>query len=102
VASSPARVAACLDGLDSRRFLVQAAGTSVLGSSPGGVAFTIRIYPSTAAARSTARRSRGPATRRFGNAILDWSGNPRPPAGGAPAALTTSDLRAVRACLFAP
>jgi hypothetical protein len=67
-AKSPARRLA--DCLNARSFLVQASGTRVEGSSPGGVNFTVSV-----------------AGR------IDDSGNP----GGR--RLARVDLRSIRACL---
>jgi hypothetical protein len=100
-AGRAARLAQCLDGMNSRQFLVQAQSNRILGSSPGGVAFSIRLYPTGPAARAAAGRLSGLTSTRVGDAVVSWAGNPPAHPGGAPGRLAAGDLRSIEGCLSA-
>jgi hypothetical protein len=84
-------LADCLNGVG---FLVSGSGDRATGTSPAGVAFTLRVYgDASSARRALARLPRGKAAL-LGRAVADWHGNPTPGVR-----LTPTELREIRTCV---
>lgn len=96
--ATPYDAAVCLN---QDQFLVQAATTSLSGSSPEGVNFVARFYGSTAAANAAvARAGHRRYAARFGRVVVDFAGNPPPRPGQAPRTLKHVDLITIRHCVL--
>ena len=95
--STPYDAAVCLN---QDQFLVQAATTSIAGSSPEGVNFIVRFYRSNAAANDALVRTGHRYTARFGRVVVDFGGNPPPHPGQAPRVLKHVDLVTIRHCVL--
>jgi len=80
-------VAGCLNDAG---FLVSGSARQVEGTTSDGVAFTLTVYGSAAAAHRAAARLRPKTTAAIGRGVVDWHGNPSPSARP-----TGADLRAV-------
>ncbi len=97
--SGNATVGGCLN---NKSFLVQEQNNIVRGSSPGGVNFTLTLYPTrTAATRAHSQLPRS-ASVELGDAVVDFAGNPAAAPGGAPGKLSRSALETIAACLARP
>ena len=90
---------AAADCLNADLFIVQVEGRQILGSSPGGVNFTVTFYASPAAANAALGR----LNPRYGAAIVatvvDYSGNPPRRKGAAPPRLINDDFATLRHCI---
>ena len=96
--ATPYDAAVCLN---QDQFLVEAATTSVSGSSPEGVNFIVRFYSSAAAAdAAVVRAGHRRYSARFGKAMVDFAGNPPPRPGQAPRVLKHVDLITIRHCVL--
>lgn len=84
-------VAGCLNDAGS---LVSGSGRQIQGTTSNGVAFTLTLYGSAAAAHRAASRLRPATTAVLGRGVVDWHGNPSPSARP-----TGADLRAVERCV---
>jgi hypothetical protein len=90
------------DCLNAKGFLVRDRGNVVRGSSPGGVNFTLTVYPRRSAERRAVAAD-GPATSVvIGDAVIDFAGNPPATPGGIPGRLTSNALATIRRCLARP
>lgn len=87
----PATLADCLNDAG---FLVTGSGAVVEGTTPAGVAFTLRSYRGDGAARRAAARLRPRTTAVVAAAVVDFAGNPGPDA-----TVTRDDLATIRGCL---
>lgn len=88
---SPVTVSGCLNDAG---FLVTSSGTKVEGTTPAGVAFTLTVYPSAAAATRAASRLDPRTTAVVEAGVVDSRGNP-----GTAARVSAADLAAIRTCL---
>jgi hypothetical protein len=88
---SPVTVGGCLNDAG---LLVTSSGQKVEGTTPAGVAFTLTVYPSAAAARRAASRLDPRSTAVVGAGVVDSKGNPSPGAS-----VSAADLAAIRECL---
>src|SRR5262245_7457712 len=86
--------------LNQDQFLVEEATTTVAGSSPEGVNFTVRFYRSTSAANAAVVRANRRYTARFGRVVVNFAGNPPPRPGQAPRVLKHIDLVTIRHCVL--
>jgi hypothetical protein len=84
-------LAGCLNGAG---FLVTSSGSKVDGTSPSGVAFTLRTYGTPAAAKKAARSLDPRTTVVVTRGVVDFHGNPDPEA-----ALSRDELRTISRCL---
>ncbi len=80
--------------LNDAGFLVTSSGSKVDGTSPSGVAFTLRTYRTPAAAKQAARSLDPRTTAVVASGVVDFRGNPDPKA-----ALSPDELRTARSCL---
>ena len=80
--------------LNDAGFLVTSSGTKVEGTTPSGVAFTLTVYPSAAAAMRAASRLDPRTTAVAGAGVVDSHGNPNPGAS-----VSAADLATMRECL---
>jgi hypothetical protein len=62
--------------LNDAGFLVRRTGKGVIGTSPGGVAFTLTLYADASAARGRIALLPPRTAARIGRAVVDWQGNP--------------------------
>jgi hypothetical protein len=93
----PPTIAGCLN---ARGFLVQEQASVIRGSSPRGVSFTLTLYPTARAARRADAQAGAANARLFGDAVVDFAGNPPGSPGGAPGKLSRAALTAIRRCLL--
>jgi hypothetical protein len=84
-------IAGCLN---NAAFLVASSGSKVDGTSPSGVAFTLRTYGTPAAATRAARSLDPHTTVVVGTGVVDFHGNP-----GSDAALSADEVRTIHECL---
>ena len=94
--SGGSTIAACLN---AKGFLVQEKDGVVRGSSPGGVNFTLTLYPRANAARRAFAAARAGSAALVGEAVVDFGGNPPASGGGAPRRLSRGALAAMTRCL---
>jgi hypothetical protein len=94
VACSGKRHATLADCLNDAGFLVGGSAKVVSGTSPGGVAFTLTVYPDASAARGRLAPLSPRTALRIGRAVADWQGNP-----SSGARLRGADQRAVGRCV---
>ena len=88
---SPVTLGGCLNDAG---FLVTSSGTKVEGTTPAGVAFTLTVYRSAAAATRAASQL-GPRTSAVaGTGVVDFHGNPGPSAR-----VSAAELATIRLCL---
>jgi len=87
----------CLN--DDKNFLVQSRGMSVVGQSPAGVSFTLRLYTTAAAAHAAYRKKNPKTTALVERGVVDFKGNPSPYVGAPPARISKVDLTAINRCI---
>lgn len=80
-------------------FLVQPSQTSVDGQSPGGVTFTLTLYPTPTAAKAAAAKKNPKTTAVVENGVVDFRGNPSPYAGAPPAKISKVELADIKTCI---
>ncbi|MDX6388492.1 MAG: hypothetical protein QOD85_2294 [Gaiellaceae bacterium] len=80
-------------------FLVQPNPTSVDGQSPAGVNFTLRLYPTTAAAKAAAAKENAKTTAVVETGVVDFRGNPSIYKGAPPAKISKVELANIKACI---
>jgi hypothetical protein len=80
-------------------FLVQPSQTTIDGTSPGGVGFTLTFYPSQAKAGAVFENKDPKSTARVENGIVDFRGNPFPYEGARPAKISQKELAAIKRCI---
>ena len=89
-------VANCLNLED---FLVQPSETTLDGTSPGGVSFSLRFYKDEAAAKAVYEKKNKKTTALVENAVIDFKGNPSPYAGAPPAKISQNELGVIKKCI---
>jgi hypothetical protein len=94
--ATPYDAAVCLD---TDTFLVNADGSRVTGSSPGGINFVATFYRSPAAAAAAFAHHDPEYATRMAAAVIDYSGNPPLHPGGKPMRLTYDELATLRHCI---
>jgi hypothetical protein len=80
-------------------FLVQPSQTTIDGTSPGGVGFTLTFYPNQAKADAVFKNKNPKTTARVENGIVDFRGNPSPYKGAPPAKISQKELAAIKRCI---
>jgi len=95
--ASPDEAAQCLN---SDQFLVEAGRSTVKGSAPDGLAFTVRFYPSVAEALAAFARLDPLYASAMGSAVIDYHGNPPAHHGGKPMRLVQDDFATLHHCLL--
>jgi hypothetical protein len=80
-------------------FLVQPSQTSIDGSSPAGVNFTLTFYPTAAAAKKAYDAKSPKTTALVENGVVDFRGNPSIYKGAPPAKISKSELAAINTCI---
>jgi hypothetical protein len=80
-------------------FLVQPSQTTIDGTSPGGVAFTLTFYPSQAKADAVFKKKNPKTTARVENGVVDFRGNPSPYEGAPPAKISQKELAVIKRCI---
>jgi hypothetical protein len=91
-------VANCLVTED---FLVSPSQTTLDGTSPGGVAFTLTFYPSQARADQVFKKKDPKTAAKVENGIVDFRGNPSPYEGAPPAKISQKELASIKRCIDA-
>ena len=94
--ASPSSAANCLN---ADLFIVQADGRKILGSSPGGVTFTVTFYASPAAANAALARLNPTYAAAIVATVVDYSDNPPRHHGAAPPRLVNDDFATLRHCI---
>ena len=89
-------VANCLNLED---FLVQPSETTLDGTSPGGVSFSLHFYKTEAAAKAVYEKKDKKTTAITENAVVDFKGNPSPYAGAPPAKISQKELKVIERCI---
>jgi spermidine/putrescine-binding protein len=85
--------------LNDENYSVGPTETSVEGSSPAGINFTLTLYKSNAAAAAVAKKRSPKTTALVENAVIDFRGNPSPYAGAPPAKIGKAELATIRRCI---
>jgi hypothetical protein len=85
--------------LNDENYSVGPTETTVEGSSPAGVNFTLTLYESDAAAAAVAKKRSPKTTALVENAVIDFRGNPSPYAGGPPAKIGKAELAVIKGCI---
>jgi hypothetical protein len=85
--------------LNDENFLVQPSQTTIDGTSPGGVTFSLIFYASPAAAKTAAGKKNPKTTAIVENAVIDFKGNPSPYAGAPPAKIGPGEIKTIKACM---
>jgi hypothetical protein len=85
--------------LNNEDFLVQPSQTTLDGQSPAGISFSLRFYPSNAAAAKAFKKRNPKTTAMVENAVIDFKGNPSPYEGAPPAKISKSELAAIKSCI---
>jgi hypothetical protein len=80
-------------------FLVQPSQTTLEGTSPGGVVFSLIFYPSQAKADAAFKKKDQQTTAKVENAVIDFKGNPSPYEGAPPAKISQKELAAIKRCI---
>jgi hypothetical protein len=80
-------------------FLVQPSQTTIDGTSPGGVAFTLTFYKSTGAANAVFKKKNPKTTAIVENGVVDFKGNPSPYKGAPPAKISQRELSVIKRCI---
>jgi hypothetical protein len=89
-------VANCLNLED---FLVQPSETTLTGTSPGGVSFSLVFYKTNQAAKAAFEKRDKKTTALTENAVIDFKGNPSPYAGAPPAKISKTELDVIEKCI---
>jgi hypothetical protein len=89
-------VANCLNLED---FLVQPSETTLTGTSPGGVSFSLVFYKTNQAAKAAFEKKDKKTTALAENAVIDFKGNPSPYAGAPPAKISKTELDVIAKCI---
>jgi hypothetical protein len=87
----------CLNSNDD--FLVQPSTTVLTGMSPAGVSFSMRFYPTVAAAKTALKKKNPKTSAIVENAVIDFTGNPSPYAGAPPAKISKTELNDIKSCI---
>lgn len=85
--------------LNQQDFLVQPSETELDGQSPAGVVFSMKLYPSIAAAKAAAKKKSPKTTAVIENGVVDFKGNPSPYAGAPPAKISQAEIAAIKGCI---
>jgi hypothetical protein len=80
-------------------FIVQPSQTTLTGSSPGGVTFSLVFYKTEAAAKKVYAKRNPKTTALVENAVVDFKGNPSPYEGAPPAKISPKELKAIKTCI---
>jgi hypothetical protein len=80
-------------------FLVQPSQTTLSGTSPGGVVFSLIFYSSQAKADAAFKKKDQKTTAKVENAVIDFKGNPSPYEGAPPAKISQKELGAIKRCI---
>lgn len=88
---APVTLSSCLNDAG---FLVTSSGAKVEGTTPAGVAFTLTVHRSAAAATRAASRLGPRTTAVVGTGVVDFHGNP-----GQSARVSAAELTTIRQCL---
>jgi hypothetical protein len=89
-------VANCLNLED---FIVQPSETTLTGTSPGGVSFSLVFYKTPDAAKAAFEKRDRKTTALTENAVIDFKGNPSPYEGAPPAKISQKELGIIRKCI---
>jgi hypothetical protein len=85
--------------LNDANYSVGPTETTVVGSSPAGVNFTLTLYKSNAAAAAAAKHKNPKTTAVVADAVIDFRGNPSPYAGAPPAKIGKAELAVIKSCI---
>jgi hypothetical protein len=89
-------VANCLNVED---FIVQPSETTLTGTSPGGVSFSLVFYKTPDAAKAAFENKDKKTAALTENAVIDFKGNPSPYEGAPPAKISQKELGIIRKCI---
>src|SRR2546428_741520 len=87
------------DCLNTDGFLVRPSGTTVEGTSPGGVGFTLTLYRTAAAATAAYEKASPKTTLLVETGVIDFGGTPPAHKGGPPAKLAQTELATIKTCI---
>jgi hypothetical protein len=85
--------------LIDEEFLVQPSQTSIDGTSPGGVNFTLTFYKTAGAAKKVFAGKNPKTTAIVETGVVDFRGNPSPYKGAPPAKISKSELASIKKCI---
>jgi hypothetical protein len=91
------KVGNCLNENDD--FLVQPSTDILTGQSPAGVSFSLKIYPTAAAAKAALAKKNPKTSAIVETAVIDFTGNPSPYKGAPPAKISKIELNDIKACI---
>ena len=87
--------------LNDEEFLVSPSETTLEGTSPAGVSFTLTFYKTPAAAEAVYKKKNPKTTALVENAVVDFKGNISPYAGAPPAKISQKELGVIKKCIDA-
>jgi hypothetical protein len=87
----------CLNS--DENFIVQPSETTLDGSSPAGVNFTLTFYKDNAAAKAAAAKKNKKFTAVVENGVVDFRGNPSAFTGAPPAKISPVELASIKRCI---
>ncbi len=85
--------------LNDENFIVQPSQTTLDGSSPAGVSFTLTFFKDPAAAKKVAAKRNPKTTAVAENGVIDFRGNPSAFAGAPPAKISQAELKVIKSCI---
>jgi hypothetical protein len=80
-------------------FLVQPSQTTIDGSSPNGVNFSLRLYKDASAAKAAFAKKNAKTTALVESAVVDFKGNPSPYEGASPPKISRKELEVIGRCI---
>jgi len=80
-------------------FIVQPSETTIDGTSPGGVSFSLIFYGSEDKAKAAFAKKNAKTTALVENGVVDFKGNPSPYAGAPPAKISPKELKIIKRCI---
>jgi hypothetical protein len=85
--------------LNDANFLTSPSQTTIDGTSPAGVSFSMTFYPTPAAAVAAAAKKNKKTTLVVENSVVDFKGNISPYAGAPPAKISKVEAAAIKTCI---
>ncbi len=85
--------------LNLEDFLVQPSETTIDGTSPNGVSFSLVFYKTDAAAKAAYAKKDPKTSALVENAVVDFKGNPSPYEGAPPAKISNTEIKIIQQCI---
>jgi hypothetical protein len=85
--------------LNLEDFLVQPSQTTIDGTSPNGVSFSLVFYGTEDAAKEAYGKKNPKTSALVENAVVDFKGNPSPYEGAPPAKISNKEIKVIQRCI---